>query len=179
MESSIDEVINALSGCYNNKYIISKKKKKIMIKDGIITYKIITDNNLEKIRCQCMSTDKTCSHLMFLLSKHFNMSCLVISLMNHKKVYRYFMNNYIRLGFAIGKQMDLEIDNLLDDAECGVCLYHLLDDKFNCKLYKCLTCKKNIHLTCMNKWMSTKTKNSIEKNGCIYCMTKEYNSMGF
>lgn len=168
----------------NINYIIMKTKNKkiVIIKDGIVSYKIF----IEKLECQCYSRNNPhntvdnmyCNHILYLLSKIYHLSDLIITFIDIKPIKEQFIKYILINNNTTTENVD-ELNNILEEeitkyfAEeiCGICLLSLDHKNFNYDIFTCCQCNNYVHSKCMESWMNSKTISNMEK-GCIYCKNK-------
>ena len=174
----ITNICDRIDIVYDKRFILQRKKKNLInVKDGIVAYTV----NATQLNCQCMTDDKSiCNHLLFVLFEQYKLSIFVITFIMINEVKDKF-KKYLDSGIKLDN-LDLKLSNditkILNKTECGICLAPLSNSKKHMDLYECEMCHNMVHLTCMKKWESFKTTDG-SKKGCIYCMTKTFNSLGF
>ena len=127
-----------------DKVLFDEKVLKILIKDGIMTYKVGLSPKLE---CQCDSnTDNIyCNHIFYLLSKVYHLSDLTITFIHLKQVHEHFIKYIMRNNNT--ESVD-ELNNILEEElakyfakeVCGICLLSLDHKKFNYDIFTCEKC---------------------------------------
>ena len=146
-----------------NQFSITKRKKKIYVKDGLIKYPISISD--KKIECLCSKYSNTppstlCDHIHYFLYKQG----LDLNLLKHwskmkeeiiTQIISSFSNNYELSNKDLWKYAQ---DNIFD-ADCLFCLDKI---KMNYTYNVCLTCQIVLHSKCDKKW---RAKNDI----CMHC----------
>ncbi len=187
--SKYEKIYRAVDILYERKvtyFILKNKNKKVIpIKDGIVTYKI---NLSPKIECQCYQyntgangTDRSnsdiyCNHILYLFSKIYKMSDLIITFIHLKPLHEQFINYIVKndnISDELNNILEGELANYFKEEVCGICLSSLDDKKFNYDIFICDQCSNYVHSKCMDDWMNIKIKTipNMEK-GCIYCRLK-------
>lgn len=137
-------------------YITLKKKNKLYIRDGIVTYTI----DLMSYRCQC--SQHLCYHILFSLEQQFKCDVKLFKFFHKIKLQLHLIGTYDELLSEIKKHID---------PECGICSANMT---VNNDLYECKLCSKHCHQTCLNKWINTIKNNPKHDKTCIYCHACSY-----
>jgi hypothetical protein len=146
--------------------IVNRKKRFISVKDGFITYTV----KLSDFRCQCPGNGSSkilnflCEHNIYILTHHFGVPVETIAFLDDPNILSKVVQQ-IKKG-TIQNSTNL-FNDILKEKSCGICLD---DFRINKNLFLCTQCKNYVHAKCMEKWMTSHTKNmpNVEK-GCIYC----------
>lgn len=139
-----------------SRYTLSKKKKQLYVKDGIITYKIDPTN----YSCQC--SQKLCFHSIFAIQQIFSIDVSILKFF-HK------LRSSLQTNNNSSDIMNLISNNILND-ECGICT---LPMKYSDDLHECSFCEKYCHKSCINRWINN-IKNTKHNKNCIYCNSVKY-----
>lgn len=153
---------------------VDRKKRFISVKDGFITYTI----KLSNFRCQCPASSSSkflnclCEHNIYVLVNHFNVPTEVIAFLDDPNILSKIVQ-HIKKG-TMQNATNL-FNDILKEKSCGICLdgfriNNSSQSNPNLNLFLCTQCKNYVHEKCMNRWMTSHTKNlpNMEK-GCIYC----------
>lgn len=154
MEYNIRTINSYLSRKHN--YIIIKKKNKLYVRDGIVTYMI----DLLTFRCQC--SNQLCNHILFSLEQKFKCDINLFKFFHKIKLQLHLFETYEELISEIKKHID---------PECGICSAGML---IHNDLYECKLCSKYCHQLCLNKWINTIKNNAKHDKTCIYCHSCSY-----
>ena len=134
----------------NLTFKIEKKKGKIKrfyVFDRILRIPISKKNLVCGL---CDSTN--CKHVLFLYNQYFKIPKKLLPVIDLLK-FEYDFLNYDKDTFI------KEIDNVLNDFECCICLNGA---ERNQELWMCKNCKRLIHLKCVNSWRR-------KHNNCPLC----------
>jgi hypothetical protein len=154
-------------------FLIQKVKKgEVYVKDGIVTYKVISN----PLTCQCDCKTSLCNHIIFVLNSHFNLNFDTITFI-HKCLPSFYENlNTKNLNNILEKIIYGEVLN----EECCVCTEKFLDEtkketidllnRSKKEIAECSKCKKYCHRICLKKWLYT-NKNLYPNKKCMQCNT--------
>ena len=179
-QSRIKVINNYLDNLYysfNNLSLVFTKRNKnfMLVKDGIITYKIRINN---KLYCQCCDKNNYydrynnlyCKHIFYLLKYHFKLNNYAICYLYLDEVHELFKSNYKKNKFNLNSLLEKKIGEVINSKECAICYNNL---RVNKPLYQCSKCKNIVHMHCFNKWLKYKAKDHCKINkGCIFCKEK-------
>ncbi len=152
------------------KYQIIKDKKTnelVYIKDGFFKFKVNLANSLT---CQCGATKKAvyCDHILFVLSKYFGLSSLVISFLEVPAINEQFLL-LLTTTASLDTELHITLDSHFSKHDCGICLDKLNSTKYKFDLFRCKTCQNYVHANCMTTWKTYKTSDTKLLKPCIYC----------
>ena len=128
MESDFHKIRSRIDAIYaKNKMVITgKKKKKILLKDGFITYQI----DIENLKCPCGQRSfrgaELCDHLLCALTKKYRLSDMTITFITVEHILKKFKELLKKPPDNFNNKLEPLVKDYLKNTECGICLDNLL-----------------------------------------------------
>ena len=145
----------------DTKLSIRKKKKKIYVVDGIISYPLaFTDDT---IQCICKDSSKTknphelCKHVIYYMYSNG----LDLLLLDYWIRMRQYMVPQLLTKTVNNRILWDTVEKEIFNAECPICLDAI---SINKQYSVCSTCQHILHESCYKKWDK-------KGNGCAMCRT--------